>query len=103
MTANEMTRAQAERAILHGANPAEFTHHANYHVRLRAWKAAGGEGPLSMDEAKRILPGLCRRFERGFANLGTVFVWATAHREEEMEKARREEKSRREEMKKAAA
>lgn len=74
---NEMTRAQAERAIAAGANPELFEGHKNYHVRYKALrkqgKLAGGNPTLMADLAKRVRPNHTARLDEFFKTLGKLF------------------------------
>jgi hypothetical protein len=75
---NDMTRAQAERAIAQGANPELFEGHKNYHVRYKALrkqgKLAGGNPDLMLDLAKRVRPNHTARLDAFFASLAKVFA-----------------------------
>lgn len=44
------TRAQAEKALSAGADPEQFTKHANYHVRAKAWVKMGRPLPEGKEE-----------------------------------------------------
>lgn len=52
------TRAQAEKALSHGADPEQFTKHPNYHVRRKAWTKQGKPLPGSADEQNKFLATL---------------------------------------------
>jgi hypothetical protein len=42
---NRVTRAQAEYALTHGGDPADYLNHANKHVKAKAAKAAARRAP----------------------------------------------------------
>lgn len=49
------TRVQAEKALSHGADPALFTKHSNYHVRRKAWQLQGRPLPEALEEQNKFL------------------------------------------------
>ena len=49
------TRAQAEKAISAGVDPALFVGHGNYHVRVKAWCRMGKPTPENQDQLNRLL------------------------------------------------
>lgn len=52
------TRAQAERALSNGADPAQFANHGNYHVRAKAWVKMGKPLPSDPAEQEKFLKGI---------------------------------------------
>jgi len=53
-----ITRAQAEKALSHGADPTKFVKHGNYHVRRRVWQLQGRPLPENLDEQNKFLATL---------------------------------------------
>ena len=49
------TRAQSERQLANGADPENFTKHANYHVRRKAWVLMGSPLPESLEDQNKFL------------------------------------------------
>jgi hypothetical protein len=49
------TRAHAEKALSHGADPEKFTKHVNCHVRRKAWEKMGRPLPESRDGQNKFL------------------------------------------------
>ena len=52
------TRAQAEKALTHGADPEKFAKHENYHVRYKAWRKMGSPLPEKTEDQNRFLATL---------------------------------------------
>lgn len=53
-----VTRARAEYLLTHGADPTQFTKHANYHVRRKAWVLMGKPLPEGLEEQNKFLATL---------------------------------------------
>lgn len=53
-----ITRAKAEYLLSHGADPAQFVKHANYHVRRRCWFLMGRPLPDNTDDQNKFLATL---------------------------------------------
>lgn len=54
----QYTRAQAERMLSAGADPAQFTKHANWHVRSKAFKKMGYPFPEDATERAKLCASL---------------------------------------------
>jgi len=74
---DKMTRAQAEHAIVAGADPRLFEAHKNYHVRSKALRKQGKlvacEPWMMADLAKRIRPNHVERLDLFFKSLAKLF------------------------------
>lgn len=53
-----ITRAHAEKALSHGADPTQFVKHANAHVRRKAWVLMGKPLPEDLTEQNKFLATL---------------------------------------------
>jgi hypothetical protein len=65
----EFTRSRAERALRNGADPTEsrFTNHANYHVRYKAWVAAGAVVPETKQAQTSLFEVLTKGCSLGYS------------------------------------
>lgn len=53
-----VTRARAEYELSHGADPENFTKHANCHVRRKAWQKMGRPLPEGVEDQNKFLATL---------------------------------------------
>lgn len=53
-----ISRAQAEKKLAGGADANQFTKHANYHVRAKAWKKLGKPEMGNAEEHAKFLAGI---------------------------------------------
>lgn len=53
-----ITRARAQRELSHGADPAKYTKHSNYHIRRYCWRLMGRPLPENMEEQNKFLATL---------------------------------------------